>query len=110
MATHEFGIMQNKPDNRLYHSYEPEKYCVIKIDDEYIENLLEDFEDIPCYCHTLCRPETNLAYCGITLIPPESTGSFIRVFRRHDNGQFKKIIDLFEQAQRDEKYIIHYGL
>ena len=110
MATHQFGIMQNTPGEERYDCYEPHLYHLIKIDDEYIENLLEEFSDIPCYWHTLRRPETNLAYCGITLIPPRSAGSFIRVFKRHDNGQFKEIIELFEQAQKEDKYIIHYGL
>ena len=110
MATHEFGIMQNKPGNERYDSYEPEKYDLVKIDGEYVENLLEEFEEIPCYWHTLSRAETNLAYCGITLIPPESAGSFIKVFRRHDKGQYHQILQLFECAKREQKYIIHYGL
>lgn len=102
--------MPNKPGNERYDSYEPDKYYLVKIEDEYIENLLEEFDDIPCYWHTLRRPETNLVYCGITLIPPESAGSFIAVFRRHNNGQYNDILELFERAKRNTQYIIHYGL
>lgn len=102
--------MQDTPGEERYDSYEPQNYSLIKIDDEYIENILEVFKDIPCYWHTLCRPETNLAYCGITLIPPQSTSRFISAFKYHDKGQFKEIIALFEEAERKNKYIIHYGL
>lgn len=102
--------MLSNPGTERYDTYEPNKYCLIAVDDVYTENLLEEFENNPCYWHTLCQPKTNLAYYGITLIPPESAGSFISVFRRHDNGQYKNILELFEQAQRNKQYIIHYGI
>ena len=110
MAKHEFGIMPNTPGSERYDSYEPEKYDMVSIDDEYIEEILKEFDDISCYWHTLNRPEKNLAYCGITLIPPKSQQSFIEIFKRHDQGQYREVIDIFEQASRENKYIIHYGL
>lgn len=107
MATHEFGIMPCKPGKERYDSYEPEKYRCIKIDDELIEKLIDEFEGIPCYWHTISQPATNLSYCGITLIPPESAGKFIEVLIHNDADQ---LAELFEQAKRENKYIIHYGL
>ena len=47
MAKHEFGIMPKAPGNERYDCYEPEKYSVIAIDDEYIEPCLEEFDEIP---------------------------------------------------------------
>lgn len=110
MAKHEFGIMSITPGNERYDNYEPERYSLVDIDDEYIEGLLEEFDEIPCYWHTLCCLEKNLDYCGITLIPPKSAFSFIKVFKRYNKGQYKNVINLFEQATSDNKYIIHYGL
>jgi hypothetical protein len=110
MAKHEFGIMPNTPGNERYDNYEPEKYNLVSVDDKDIEKISEELDDISCYWHTLCRPENNLAYCGITLIPPKSQLRFIEIFKRHDKGQYRNVIDIFEQASRENKYIIHYGL
>lgn len=110
MATHEFGIMEAAPGNERYDSYEPQNYGCICIDDDFIEPLMPDFEGIPCYCHTRFIPTNNLVYCGITLIPPESAKLFVAIFKKYNTGQYNTIIDLFERAINQEKYIIHYGL
>lgn len=80
MAKHEFGIMNYDPINERYDNYEPDKYCLVPIEDNYIDEIIEDFSDILCYWHCLNRPEKNIAYSGITLIPPRSLPSFIAVF------------------------------
>lgn len=110
MAKHEFGIMLHTPGDERYDKYEPEKYQLISIDDEYIEKLLTEFEEILCYWHTRQRPEKNIAYCGITLIPPESTDNFITVFDRHNHGEYDEVIRLFVYAKKTGKYVIHYGI
>jgi len=110
LAIHEFGIMAQRPGDERYDSYEPEKYCLIQVDDEDLEELVPEFEGLLCYWHTLRRPETNLDYCGITLIPPESAHGFAAVLRRHDPGLFQELIALFERARAEGKFIIHYGL
>jgi len=111
MANHEFGIMKTDPkESQRFDKYEPQKYDHIKINDDLIEPLLLEFKSIPCYWHTLKRLEMNLAYCGITLIPPESIDAFISVFNRHCEERYKEIIVLFKQAKRNNKYIIHFGI
>lgn len=111
MAYHEFGIMENAPKaSQRFDEYEPEKFKYIKINDDFIEPLLPEFQSIRCYWHTLKHPEMNLAYCGITLIPPESIDAFISVFNSHYKEQYNKIIALFEQAKIKDKYIIHFGI
>lgn len=111
MANHEFGIMKNNPKhNKRYDEYEPEKYKLVKINDDLIDLLLPDFDDIPCYWHTLERPEMNLAYYGISLIPPESMDAFLIVFNQQSLDEYKEITLLFKKAKRESKYIIHYGL
>ena len=111
MAKHEFAIMRETPNNERYDSYEPQNYSsLISIDDDYIEILIPSFEGILCYCHTRLIEINNLVYCGITLIPPESAKLFVVVFEGNNMGQYDALIDLFKQAIKQEKYIIHYGL
>lgn len=111
MAYHEFGIMENPPKrDQRFDDYEPGKFKCIKIHDDYIQPLLSEFENIRCYWHTLRHPGLNLAYYGITLIPPESVDLFISVFKGHYKEQYKEIIALFEQSKIRNKYIIHFGI
>ena len=46
---------------------------------DYIEPLLEKLAALDCFWHTLDRPKKNLAYCGVTLIPPSSFNEFIGI-------------------------------
>lgn len=111
MAYHEFGIMENCPIKyQRLDKYEPEKFKLIKIGDDFIEPLLQKFEDIPCYWHSLTCQRKNLAYCGITLIPPGSIDSFISIFSKYDNESYNEVIALFERAKTKGKYVIHYGI
>ena len=67
MPTHKFGIMKKAPkQSERFDVYVPEKYDCISVNDDDIEPLLEKLSQIPCFWHTLERPEKNLAYCGIT--------------------------------------------
>lgn len=111
MATHEFGIMEDSPKKNVrYDEYEPEKYNAIKIHDDYLEDLLPQFESIPCYWHTLEKSGNNLDYCGVTLIPPTSVDAFVAVFSKQDMEEYQELISLFQEAKRKNKFIIHYGL
>ncbi|MDD6031893.1 MAG: hypothetical protein PUC47_00175 [Oscillospiraceae bacterium] len=110
MARHYFGLLPHPPGSERYDTFEPERYGCIAVDDEYIELLLPEFDDIPCFWHTLQVPGNNLAYCGITLIPPESAPRFAEVFRRHDVSRYQALLSLLEQAAQEGKYIIHYGI
>lgn len=111
MAKHEFGIMQNtpKPAER-FDSSEPDKYNCITIDDDFIEEILIDLENINTYWHTLQVPGKGLAYCGITLIPPESMNKLIKILSSQINIEYKPFIDLANQAKEENKYIIHFGI
>ena len=111
MAKHEFGIMQNKPkDAERFDSYEPYKYNCISIDDDFIEEVTIDLENINTYWHTLQMPAKGLAYCGITLIPPESMSILIKILSSQVKIEFKPLIDLANQAKDENKYIIHFGI
>ena len=111
MAYHEFGIIESPPkEHQRFDKFKPEKFGFIKINDDFIEPLLHEFDGIHCYWHTLECPGTNLAYCGITLIPPESIDSFIFTFSKHDKELYSEVIELFREAKTRGKYIIHYGI
>lgn len=109
MARHEFGIMQIPPKSgERYDEYEPEKYHCISVDDDFIEPLTWKVSDIDCYAHTVDIPMKGLAYCGITLIPPESLSEFISI-----SGEDEKLAELTKlmlEAQKQNKFVIHYGL
>ena len=109
MAKHYFGIMQNAPSiGQRYDLYEPEKYECISVDDDHILPLLEDLKQLKCYWHTLDRPEMGLAYCGITIIPPDSLGRMMEIIKRE--RRLSRLYDLLAKAQREGKYIIHFGI
>jgi len=109
MAKHEFGIMQTppKPQTR-YDEYEPEKYQCISIDDEYVEKIEKELIDIDFYWHTLDVSGKGLAYCGITLMPPESLDGVINVIDKYKD--LSELKALLVNAKEQSKYVIHYGL
>ena len=52
--------------------------CIV-VDDNFIEPILIDLQ-VDCYWHTLQNPgKEGLAYCGNTLIPPESMDILIKI-------------------------------
>ena len=81
MAKHEFGIMDRTPVSKeRYDCYEPEKYKTIFVEDELLEPLHKRLNDIDFFWHSLDVPGKGLAYCGITLIPPESMDAAVKIF------------------------------
>ena len=109
MAKHDFGIMQTAPKTgKKYNRYTPEKYSCISVDDDYIHPLFEKLGNVKCFWHTLDRPEFGLAYCGITLIPPESFDSIIKIVE--DNSNLSDLVILLTKAKDSKKYVIHFGI
>ena len=101
MANHEFGIMQNQPMNKeRFDEYEPNKYDCIVVDDNFIEPILIDLQKLG----------KGLAYCGITLIPPESMDILIKILLLQDKLEYTDLIYLANQAKEENKYIIHFGI
>ncbi len=111
MPKHEFGILpHNPPPEKRYDAYEPQKYNCICIDDIFIEPLLADLQDLPCYWHTRQQPGKGLAYFGITLIPPASIGAMLAAIAKHTEMGYSSLIQLLCQAEAEGKYIIHFGI
>lgn len=110
MPAHEFGIMGRSPGRERYDAYEPEKYCCIRVDDRWIGPLLPQLEAVKCFWHTRACPAQGLAYCGVTLIPPESAPAFCAVLRQAGNRQLKPLIRLLEDAAARGNFVIHFGI
>ena len=82
MARHEFGIMEDAPQQgQRYDASEPWAYACISVDDDFLEGIVERFGQIEFYWHTLDVKARGIAYCGITLIPPDSIRVFLDVIR-----------------------------
>ncbi len=109
MAAHKFGIMPSAPKEGIrYDEFEPYKYDLISVDDDYLENIASNFDCIDFYWHTIDVPGKGLAYCGITLIPPASMPDCISVIENiRELSELKK---LMQRAYNEHKWMIHYGL
>ena len=111
MPKHEFGIMKNKPiDKEIFKEYDPNKYNCISIDDDFIEPILVELQNVDCYWHTLEYKGDGLAYCGITLIPPEPMDLLKSILLQQDNTEYIDLISLVNKAKEENKYIIHFGI
>ncbi len=109
MATHEFGIMPTVPAaGQRFDAYEPKKYRCIRVDDAEIERLLPETMGLELYWHTMDCPGKGLAYTGITLIPPAALPKLREAVRRQ--GGMAELAALLRRAERENKWVIHYGI
>lgn len=118
MAKHEFGIIYQFEENKIYCQYEPEKYNCISVDmqliDYIIDNNLEKLQKIKTYLSVSSQTFYGLDESGINIIPPESQKS-LRDIIIHANSKINspQLIDLIykiNEAIRDDKYLIHFGI
>lgn len=109
MAMHEFGIMQTEPAaGQQFEKYEPRKYHCIQADDAEIERLLPETEGLELYWNTVGCTGKDLAYTGITLIPPVSLPKLREAVTRQ--GNMAELAALLRRAERENKWVIHYGI
>lgn len=111
VARHEFGIMPKEPlAKERFDTYEPQKYNCIAVDDDFIEPIMIDLQDVDCYWHTLQKPGKGFAYCGITLIPPQSMIAFLKILVSQSKKEYIPLITLINEAKENSRYIIHFGI
>ena len=109
MAKHESGIMQEMPKQGYrYDEYVPERYNCIVVNDDYLEDIVQDFNKIDFYWHTLDMPGKGIAYAGITLIPPGSMKAFLAVIE--NIPELIQLKSLMNQAFDENKWMIHFGI
>ncbi|WDV48047.1 hypothetical protein PV797_10205 [Clostridiaceae bacterium M8S5] len=111
---HEFGILDI---DDYTEEYIPAKYNCITVDGELIDemkSLYDKLEKLSTYFHTLDRPSKNLAWYGITLIPPTSHKYFLEVIiqenKLYNSKELEKLINKTKEAIKLNKWIIHYGI
>ena len=111
MARHEFAILKQTPSwDDIFDTYEPERYRCITVDDDFIEPILTDLREMDCYWHTLEKPEKGLAYYGITLIPPQSLETFLRIISSQNKREYAPLIQMAMDAKENGNYLIHFGI
>ena len=109
MLKHEFEMMMADPEpEQIFEEYEPEKYDCIAVDDEYVQDVAEKLAGVSVYWHSLDRPESGLAYHGITLIPPESIEEVIEAVK--DVPEMRRLMEMLVVAERERKFVIHFGM
>lgn len=121
----EFGIISNFDKDKDYSEVESggflemlKRYNCIRIPDEMINDWWGDLTEIDTYYHHYNNPQKALARWGVTLIPPESLEQFIAVVKTKTDPNFeaewpselKNLIELFQKAIKESKYIIHFGV
>lgn len=114
-CVHEFGIVANLDKNKDYGYYHPEEYSCVVIHDDAMYEWGERINTMKSYFHCFSRPATGLAWCGITLIPPESLDLFYDIVANNTNnkefaGQVQPLLDVISEAKKNGKFIIHFGI
>lgn len=113
-STHEFGLIDNIDSHKDFDRYSPEDYNCISIDDVIVESLFENLLAMETYFHSLDRPEFGLAYCGVTLIPPNSLPFFYNIITSardfESSKQLNELASKIQQAIKEKKHMIYYGI
>ncbi|GEN83348.1 hypothetical protein SLU01_16600 [Sporosarcina luteola] len=113
-CVHEFGLIDEIGNQNNFEGYTPRKYNCISVDDDLINSLYESLSIMKTFFHSLDRPEYGLAYCGITIIPPESLSLFFDIVTSSiffkESSELAELASKIKQATDEKKYIIHYGV
>ena len=122
----EFGIIENFDKEKDYSNLDefgvfPEvfpnalkAYNCVAINDDALNDWWPRIEGMKSYFHSFTRPETALARCGVTLIPPESFDLFYDIVANDTSSEFEEqtaaVLAVIEKAKRNGKFIIHFGI
>ena len=115
---HEFGII-DWIEEYQENEYEPEKYNCVSVDGDFIAEIYHNgFGDkmrmLETFAHNTNRPYKDLAYYGITLIPPSSLEQFLSIIIEENinckSEELVKLINKISYAIKEHKWMIHYGV
>ena len=111
---HQFGILDEIDPQTFFNDYTPQKYGCVSVHDEIVNDLAGKLSNMKTYFHSLSRPGQGLAYCGITIIPPESLAFFHDAVTTSDyfqhSGGLGELAAKIRQAMDAKKYMIHFGI
>lgn len=114
---HEFGIIDCLEE--YTEKYEPEKYNCTYVEDDLLDEVYDEefkakIENLDTFAHNTDRPYKNLAYYGITLIPPKSLETFLDIIieanAKYKAKELEILIDKITYAIKENKWMIHYGI
>lgn len=109
MAAHGFGIMPRGPAPGMrFDEYAPARYGCIFVDDDQMAALAPKLAAVELYWHTVDNPQKGLAYCGVTLIPPEKLPALI--CKIADEPACSALLELLGRAKASNRYVIHFGI
>lgn len=118
MAKHDFGMIDWFEENKWYSEYAPQKYNCISVDmdlmDKIFEMYLEEVMQIKTYACISTQPLQGLEESGVTLIPPDSLKPFFDIILKANNQlkeqQLLGLIDKIQDAMKESRYLIHFGI
>ena len=108
MPKHKFGILPDPPGPDQQYHYEPQRYGCAAVQDDDLLPLAKRLRGVRCCWHTIDRPEWGLAWCGITLIPPESLDAMLEIVWK--NERLSDLFAVLSKAQREGSWVIHFGI
>ena len=122
----EFGIIENFDEEKDYSNLDefgvfPEvfpnalkAYNCVAINDDALNGWWPRIEGMKSNFHTFMHPETALARYGVTLIPPESLDLFYDIVKNDTSSEFTEqaaaVLAVIENAKRNGKFVIHFGI
>ena len=107
--THAFGIMNQPPrPGQRYDDYAPERYVCAWAEDDELGEAAEALSGADCYWGTLDRPEKGLAWCGVTLLPPESLPCLLAALE--GRPALQAVYRLLRRAEQAHQFVIHFGI
>ncbi|MBU5437158.1 hypothetical protein KQI42_03995 [Tissierella sp. MSJ-40] len=116
---HEFGIIDCIEKNKDYDFYEPEKYNCISVDGDLIDEIYykgfgDKMKNLETFAHNTNRPYKDLAYYGVTLIPPKSLKQFLNIIieenAKYKSKELKELTKKICDAIKENKWLIHFGI
>lgn len=106
-----FSILDYVDLNHEYSFIEIKKYDYVRISDNYVGYWAESLFEINTFWHNMKRSSKELARGGVTLIPPKSLSKFLDVIKKGESvNEVKELMKMVEEAKKENKYIIHFGI
>lgn len=113
-CNHEFGTIDCLEDYDEG-EYEPEKYNCVCVDDDFLSEVYHDglknkIKNFETFAHNTSRPFKDLAYCGITLIPPTSLNYFLDIMTEANIKYKSRELEILTKKTSEAIVAISYSL
>ena len=84
------------------------------IDELSSKDFGKKIDDLKTFIHNTNRPSKNLAYFGITLIPPGSHQQFLNIVSEandeYKSEELEELMKKIKKALKEDKWMIHFGV